>query len=115
MRISSHEFGRIVVDGQVHAADLIVHPGRIEGAWRRLQGHYLHIRDLETVWDSSPDTLIVGTGYHDRMVVPEETRDLVRELGVHIHAAPTGRAVELFNRLTADPAHKVVAALHLTC
>ncbi len=113
--ITSYEFGRIVVDGQAHTSDLIIHPGGIEGSWRRREGHRLHPQDLESVWASAPSGLIVGTGYYGRMTVPDGTREEIEGRGVELHAVPTGEAVDLYNRLASNPDLVVVAALHLTC
>ena len=49
MRISLYDFGRIVVDGDFHTRDLIIHPDRIVGAWWRKEGHRLFVDDLATV------------------------------------------------------------------
>ena len=115
MRISLHDFGRIVVDGDFHTRDLIIHPDRIEGAWWRKEGHRLFVDDLATVWKDAPDTIVVGIGFHGNMKVEEETRAFARDLGIGILAAPTRVAVAPFNELQASPGRRIVAALHLTC
>ena len=115
MRISLYDFGRIVVDGDFHTRDLIIHPDRIEGAWWRKEGHRLFVDDLATVWKDAPDTIVVGTGFHGNMKVEEETRAFARDLGIGILAAPTHVAVTTFNELQASPGRWILAALHLTC
>ncbi|MFQ5763878.1 MAG: Mth938-like domain-containing protein [Rhodospirillales bacterium] len=115
MRITVYDFGRIVVDGETHTRDVIIHPGRVEGEWWRKEGHRLDVDDLAHVWDSEPQTLVVGTGYHGNMVIPQETADYVRAKGIEILAARTPDAVAEFNRLAQEPGRRVVAALHLTC
>ncbi len=115
MRISFYDFGKMIVDGETHTSDVIIHPARIEASWWRKEGHCLRVEDLERVWDSKPDTLVVGTGFHGNMMVPEETLAHVRARGVDIRTAPSREAVALFNELQADPEHQVVGAFHLTC
>ena len=115
MEISSYEFGRIVIGSAAYSSDVIIHPGRVEDNWWRKSGHSLVPEDLESVWPSRPQCLVVGTGCHGRMNVPEETRSFIAAKGIAFHAAPTGEAVELFNRLAAEGKERVVAALHLTC
>ncbi len=115
MRITLYDFGRIVVDGETHTRDVIIHPGRVEGAWWRKEGHRLQVEDLEHAWDSAPDILVVGTGYYGNMAIAEETLEHARARGVEIVAARTPDAVAEFNRLQSDPRKRVVAALHLTC
>ncbi len=114
MRITLYDFGKIVVDGETHTRDVIIHPGRVEGSWWRKEGHCLRVEDLSGVWESGPDTLVVGTGYYGNMAVPEETLDYARSRGVEIIAAITPDAVSTFNRLSVS-GKRIVAALHLTC
>lgn len=115
MRISSYEFGRIVVDAKTYTSDVIIYPDRVEDKWWRAEGHRLDIADLEHVWDARPERLVVGTGRYGRMAVPEETRTQVAARGIEMDAVPTGDAVALFNKLAAKPGKRVVAAFHLTC
>lgn len=58
---------------------------------------------------------MIGTGYHDRMVVPEETREAIRARGIELIAQPSREAVETFNSLSEDKDKRVVAAFHLSC
>ncbi len=51
MRITLYDFGKIVVDGETHTRDVIIHPGRVEGSWWRKEGHRLQVDDLEHAWD----------------------------------------------------------------
>ena len=114
MRITLYDFGRIVVDGETHGRDVIIHPDRVEGSWWRTEGHRLDVQDLERVWDSEPETLVVGTGYYGNMRIPRETLDFVRSRGIEVIAQPTPDAVETFNTLQTDSGRRVVAVLHLT-
>lgn len=115
MRVSSYAFGKIVVDGETHTSDVIIHPDRVDGSWWRKEGHLLQLEDLGKVLDSGADTLVVGTGYYGRMVVPEEVLEFVKSRGIKPIIAPTEEAVNLFNELGSDPKRRVVAAFHLTC
>ncbi|MCH7487129.1 MAG: hypothetical protein IIC04_09095 [Proteobacteria bacterium] len=115
MRITLYDFGKIVVDGETHTRDVIIHPGRVEGSWWRQEGHRLRVEDLNGVWESGPDILVVGTGYYGNMAVGEETLDYARSRGVEIIAATTPDAVSTFNRLQSESGKRIVAALHLTC
>ena len=115
MDIDTYAFGRIVIDGTAYTSDVIIHSDRVDAAWWRKDGHNLCAADLDGVWDTAPDSVIVGTGAYGRMAVPEETRAYARSRGAELHAAPTAEAVALFRRLSAESGKKVVAALHLTC
>ena len=115
MRITLYDFGRITVGGETHTRDVIIYPEHVKGSWWRDEGHRLSVEDLKDAWESRPDTVVVGTGYFGNMVVPEETVEYARSLGIDIVAARTPQAVSTFNELQADPDKKIVAALHLTC
>lgn len=115
MRITLYDFGKIIVDGETHTRDIIILPGGVKGPWSRDEGHRLAINDLADVWDMAPETLVVGTGYHGYMTIPEETADFARSKGIEILAAKTPEAVAQFNKLESDPGRRVAAALHLTC
>ena len=114
-RITLYDFGKILVDGETHTFDVIIHPDRVAGGWWRKEGHCLAIDDLQDVWDAAPEVLVVGTGLYGNMVVPAATVAHARSLGIEIRAARTPQAVAAFNRLHADPNARVTAALHLTC
>ena len=115
MRIDSYSFGKIVVDGETYTSDVIIHSARVEDTWWRREGHRLQIDDLAAVFESGPNTLVVGTGYYGNMKVPESTLDHLRGKGIDVHVAQTVQAVDLFNELVSDADRKVAAALHLTC
>ena len=114
MKITSYNFGQIEVDGHAYSTDIIITPDGVHHDWRRTTGYNLAIEDLNTVIDAKPQTVVVGSGYHGRMQVPQSTQDFLREKGIELKVAPTSEAVEIFNRLQRDSA-RVVAALHLTC
>jgi hypothetical protein len=93
---------------------VIITPERVIDAWWRQQGHVLSVADLEHVLASSPDVLVVGTGYFGRMSVSQETRRYLEGHGIQVRCARTSEAVHDFNRLQKEHG-RVVAALHLTC
>lgn len=113
MRIESYDFGTIRIDGEEYHSDVIVLPGSVKSGWWRLEGHRLAFEDLGEVLDEGPELIVVGTGFHGRMAVPD---DLIRELkkrGVELRFYDTKRAIESFNEVSRSK--KTVAALHLTC
>ena len=112
-QIESYAFGRIVVDGQIYTADLILLPDRVVAGWWRQEGHVLHTADLEAVLAAAPEALIVGQGAYARMRVPAETARAVEAGGIELVVLPTQAAVERYN--AQPPDRRVAAALHLTC
>ena len=111
--IDSYSSGSITVGGKAYDADLIILPDRIFPNWWRQQGHSLAVGDLELVFHTRPDILIVGTGADALMDVPTQTRTAIERAGIQLVVQPTAKAVETYNRLRADK--RLAAALHLTC
>jgi hypothetical protein len=111
-RIEDYSFGRIVLDGEEFAADIILLPRRILPGWRRGDGHALVLEDLREVLDELPERLIVGTGAEGRMRPDDSMIDALAARGVEVEAMPTAQAVRRFARLDAE---RTAAALHLTC
>ncbi len=114
MHVDKYDFGRIEIAGSTYTSDVIVTGRQVRDHWRRDQGHRLQIKDLDAVMAATPEILVVGTGFYGRMTVPEETRNYLEGMGITVVSAPTGEAVDEFNRLQRDCAN-IVAALHLTC
>jgi hypothetical protein len=111
--IESYSFGKMVYDGRVYTADLIIFPGRVFSNWWRLAGHHLHMEDLVEVLAEKPDVLVIGTGKMGVMQVPGALREELKQKGIELVVEKTGEAVRVFN--SADRTKKVVGAFHLTC
>jgi hypothetical protein len=113
MKIEHYSFGKIIVDGKTYTSDVIIYPDRVDSSWWRKEGHTLHIEDLHDVLNANPAVVVVGTGFFGIMKVPKETIAYLESKGIEVHAARTGKAVEIFNTFQAGK--KVIAAFHLTC
>ena len=113
MRITSYDFGRIVIDGRTYDKDVIILPETVVSPWWRAEGHVLTPADLDDVVAAAPEVLGVGTGEMGVMKVPEETVKFLEVRGIEVTAMRTGDAVQEFNRLSQG--RKAAAALHLTC
>jgi len=98
---------------QNYTSDLIIYPERVDSSWWRKEGHTLHIEDLQDVLKANPVVVVVGTGFFGIMKVPKETIAYLESKGIEVHAARTGKAVEIFNSF--ETGKKVIAAFHLTC
>jgi len=114
MHVDSYTFGRMVVDGKVYTDDLLVLPGGVRPNWWREHGHSVYEGDLEDVIDAGPDVLVIGTGAHGHVNVPEETWEALAAAGIETRIEKTGQAVQTYNRL-AEEGRNVAGAFHLTC
>lgn len=111
--IEHYSFGRIVINGKTYTQDLLIFPERVNPSWWRKEGHLLHLEDLEEVIKEKPELLIIGTGYHGMLKVPEELSSALREKGMEVIIKKTAEAVEIYNKRYSTK--KTVACLHLTC
>ncbi len=113
MRITHYRFGELYIDGIHHEADLMVLPnGDLVEPWRRKADPWIDWPDIAAVIDRHPRRLIVGTGFHGRLL---PVADLEEELTVHeitLEALPTTEAVAVFNRAQRT-GERVAAAFHL--
>lgn len=114
MKIEDYGFGKMVVDGVEYRADLIVHNDGVLPDWWRKEGHRLAVEDLRDVIERvNPEVVVVGKGRFGMMKISPEFERFLKERGVELRAANTGRAVEIFNELVKS--RRVVGAFHLTC
>ena len=113
MHIDHYSFGRIIIDGKTYSSDVILYPERVDASWWRKEGHYLQKADLGDIVAAKPELLIIGTGAHGVMSVPESTIAFLESHNIRVLIEKTDKAVELFN--TQRQGKKLVAALHLTC
>jgi len=111
--IQDYRFGEMTVDGERHSKDLILLPDRVIANWWRDKGHRLDAQDLEEVLAAAPEVLVVGTGAHGRMDVPEKTCRAIEEANIELRIAQTGDAWQIYNDLQEQ--RRTAGAFHLTC
>lgn len=111
--VDSYQFGVIVVNGRRYTSDVIIYPNRVDGNWWRREGHSLCPRDLGEIVREKPEILVIGTGNSGLMKVSPSTCRWIEEKGIRLKAELTQTAYQTYNQL--QKAHKVIAALHLTC
>jgi hypothetical protein len=114
MHIDSYQFGRIVIDGVAYNSDCLIVSGSVKANWWRRQGHSLSIKDLQVVIEAKPEVLVVGCGSSGMMVVPQETREVLKQQGIQVEVYNTSEAAQRFNELS-QAGTNVALALHLTC
>ncbi|UCD41861.1 MAG: hypothetical protein JSV69_15060 [Chloroflexota bacterium] len=111
--IDSYQFGKIIIDGEVHRKDVILLPSQVIGNWWRKEGHNLHVSDLQEVLATDIEVLVVGQGANRRMQIKTEVRDALQAAGIELISLSTQEACQEYNRRAA--AQRTAAALHLTC
>lgn len=111
--IESYDFGRMTINGKRYTSDVIIFPDHINASWWRKEGHNLSIDDLKDVLQAEPQVLVVGTGYHGYMKVPDEVKEYLMSKKIELIVESTREAYRTYNRLASTK--RVVAAFHLTC
>ena len=112
VEIKSYSFGKVKISNKEYNSDLIIFPEKILDNWWRKKGHLLQKCDLESVIEYNPDKLIIGTGKHGRMKVPQSLINTLNEKNISTEVYKTDKAIKEFNN---NNSKNIVCALHLTC
>lgn len=112
-KVELYTFGLMIIDGCTFTKDLIILPDRMINDWWRESGHSLIPEDIQVVFESSPDLLIVGTGAVGRLKITDRAVNKIKENDIELIALPTGEAWQIYNKEKDNK--KVAAAFHLTC
>lgn len=112
--IESYRFGSMVIDGKQYTKDIIIFPDEnILSPWWRREGHVLAVTDLAELIKAAPEIIICGTGAMGVMKPAVDVIDFLQASNIAFIADETGKAVEIFNRLSGTK--KVGGCFHLTC
>jgi len=116
MAIIHYSFGRMVIDGADHHADLTVAVDGSIGTWGLdFDTHVVTPGDLKHLLGEEFKTLIIGAGYNNRVQLGEDTKKLLETLrakGKKVHVLRTSDAVKKFNALSKEG---LIACFHLNC
>ncbi len=115
MRIDHFRFGNVRIDGVAYSEDMIIVGGVVRSPWWRTAGNHIFAPvDLANIIEAGPEIVCLGTGAIGMVTVEEETIAAFERIGTEVVVDRTGRAIEAFNRFSAE-GRNVAAALHLTC
>lgn len=102
-------------NGMSHQGSLIGLPGRTQ-AWDAPASAFdVSVDDLEPIFLAADDldVLVFGTG-NDIAVLPDATRDALREAGVGVEVSTTRTAVRTYNILLSEDRRVAAALMVLT-
>ena len=106
--------GCMTVDGTRYCRDLKIVDGKVTANWWRQEGHLLKRLDIEDILKSSPQILMVGTGYAGQMQITQSLRHDLDDKHIELITETTQQAVRTFNRLQSE-GQSIAGAFHLTC
>lgn len=116
-KISSIEWGQIIVADQTRHKDAKLFPGGSrEWDWNETGTHHvpgIQPADVEELLNHGAKTVILSQGFHERLQVCKETKEMLNQKEIDFHILETGKAVEKYNELAT--AHAVGALIHSTC
>jgi hypothetical protein len=112
MNIEHYSFGKIIIDGNTYHQDLIIYPDRIDPSWTLAGENTLMVDDILDILREEPEILIIGTGFHGGLIVPELVKTQLMRQGINLMATKTEQAVRFYNTIMHD--QKTIAAFHLT-
>ncbi len=113
MTIEKYSFGKIVIDNEKYTNDVIIFPKRVKSDWWRIKGHFLQLKDIESILDENPEIVIFGTGAYGMMKIDPEVVSELQNKEITLIAEKTKKAVKIYNEKSAQS--RVIAGLHLTC
>lgn len=113
-RVSSVSWGRVEVDGYGVFKDARIHPGGAE-EWDWTETGTRHSpgvqpADVYPLLERGAETVVIGTGFHERLEVQPETLRMLEERGASVYVRDTEEAVRLLYGL-----ERAGALIHSTC
>jgi len=117
-KITSFNFGFIVVDGKQYVHDIVILPdGTVkerEPGRGRLGSHSITGGEIEHMQTTQPDVILVGTGVSGMAKLAEEAQHYLQEPDSNLEAMLSIKAVQRFNQLVGE-GKRVAALFHITC
>ena len=118
MHIDETTFGSITIDGKMFNHDVIVQlSGKVIKRQKSLSkkhfgtSHTLSKEEIEFVFESACESLIIGTGQYGQVKLSTEASDFIKEKYCQIKIAPTPQAIDIFN----SESTKKIGLFHVTC
>lgn len=113
-KINSISWGRIEVEGHGTFKDVKVYPGGArEWDWNETGTRHspgVQPADVQELLDHGAKTVILGTGFHERLKVQPETLRMLEQRGVTVYVRQSEEAARLLGETEGG-----VALIHSTC
>ena len=117
-KVSSFDFGSIVIDGKQYGYDVVVLPDGTakerEASKGMFGSHAIKKGEIEELAKTRPETVIVGTGTSGMAAVSEDAQAYAREAKLNLVVLPSSEAIEKLNQLV-DEGKRAAALIHITC
>jgi hypothetical protein len=111
-KIEDIAFARLVSAGKVYRSACIVSEKGVNGKWWRKNGMTFSPEDFDSVIESKPEIVILGTGFMNKASVLPETVQRFAATGIELEAVDSATAAARYNELLAK-GRRVIGAFHL--
>jgi len=117
-KITSFNFGFIVVDGKQYICDMVILPdGTVkerEPGRGRLGSHKITAEEIERLQIAEPDVVLIGSGTNGMAKLTEDAELRWQQPDSNLEVLLSPQAVEKFNQLISE-GKRVAALFHITC
>jgi hypothetical protein len=119
--IESFEWGRYVINGDIHSQDgegvgkdICVIDGEVQ-PWAARKGHRLKPKMVQCVFGKDIAVLVIGIGVQGAIHIPQKTYDAINNAGIHtVFIEKTPEACAIYNHLYRN-GERVALLAHGTC
>lgn len=116
-KINSIDWGQVITEEGNRYKDVKLYPdGSREWDWNETGTHHkpgIQPADVQELLDHGAEAIVLSQGFHKRLQVCDETKDLLNEQNIDYYILETGKAAEKYNELCKDVA--AGALIHSTC
>jgi len=117
-KIDKFSFGSAIIDGTKHIRDLILLPDgtikRRSGGFWIIGSHYIKKDEIEQLFASGAEAVIIGVGILSRAHLSDEARNYAEKQPAELLILPSRDAVQKWNQL-ANERKRAAALIHITC
>jgi len=115
--IKSVEWGQVVTDDDNIYKDAKLFPGGSRAwDWNETGTHHapgIQPADVNELLEHGAEAVVLSQGFHERLQVKDETKEMLRDKGIDFFILETGKAAEKYNQLCSNK--RAAALIHSTC
>lgn len=116
-KINSIDWGEVTTGEDNQYKDVKLYPnGSRAWDWNETGTHHkpgIQPADVQELLDNGAEVIVLSRGFHKRLQVCDETKELLDEQGVEFYILETGEAAEKYNELREH--YAAGALIHSTC
>ena len=107
-KIQEYKLGAFIIDGRQFIGSIKIMENKIR-YWEKEEGNVLGLKDLDELFKSNPEYLVIGTGAAGLLKVSERIKQEITAKGISIIIGKTQDVVKKYNDLAST--NKKVAGI----